>query len=139
MRGVLFALAAAVLTGCATVRYSEVGDRMMVDIENTCWMAFFFIPLASGEPRHPNEATFRPFQNSATLENNMAMLDSARRKKGAATVRDLTSRFNESSYILFLKRYSCQTSAELVRETKPKVRPNENNPTHPQIKSLHAR
>lgn len=131
--------AAALLSGCATVRYSEMGDRMMVDIENTCWMAFFFIPLASGEPKHPNEETFRLFQNSATLDNNMKMLDSLRQRKGAVGVRDLTSRFNETSYIFFLKRYSCQTSAELVRAEESKERPNENYPTRPKIESLHAR
>ena len=118
MKSSLFLILTALLTGCATVRYSDVGGRKMVDVENTRWSAYlvFFpvFPIASGEPDEPNEEMCRIFQDSMTLENNMKLLDYARVKSGARGIRNLTTRFSDTTYCFFLKRYSCQTSAELV-------------------------
>ncbi len=118
MKTMTFLLLAALLAGCATVRYSDEGGRKMVDVENTCWSAYFVFfpvfPIASGEPDAPNEEMCRIFQNTMTLENNMRLLDYARTKSGATGIKNLTSRFSDTTYCFFLKRYSCQTSAELV-------------------------
>ena len=118
MKTMTFLILAALLAGCATVRYSDVGGRKMVDVENTRWSAYlvFFpiFPIASGEPDAPNEEMCRIFQDSMTLENNMKLLDYALEKSGAQGVRNLTTRFSDTTYCFFLKRYSCQTSAELV-------------------------
>ncbi len=118
MKMTLLALLATLLTGCATVRYSEEGGRKMVDVENTCWTVYFFFfpvfPIASGEPDAPNEEMCRIFQDSVTLENNMKLLDYARVRHGEGEVKNLTSRFSDTTYCFFIKRYSCQTSAELV-------------------------
>lgn len=140
MKKALFSLiSAALLAGCATIRSSDAGGRQMVDIENTCWMLLYCIPLASGEPNEPNEVLCRAFQNSATLENNMRMLDRARKESGATRVENLASRFSDTTYLFLLNRYSCQTSAELVNDEQPPKTSHENNTTRSQIKGVHAR
>lgn len=140
MKKALFSLiSAALLAGCATIRSSDAGGRQMVDIENTCWMLLYCIPLASGEPNDPNEVLCRAFQNSATLENNMRMLDRARKESGATRVENLASRFSDTTYLFLLNRYSCQTSAELVNDEQPPKTSHENNTTRSQIKGVHAR
>lgn len=140
MKKALFSLiSAALLAGCATIRSSDAGGRQMVDIENTCWMLLYCIPLASGEPNEPNEVLCRAFQNSATLENNMRMLDRARKEAGATRVENLASRFSDTTYLFLLNRYSCQTSAELVNGEQPPKTSHENNTTRSQIKGVHAR
>lgn len=140
MKKALFSLiSAALLAGCATIRSSDAGGRQMVDIENTCWMLLYCIPLASGEPNEPNEVLCRAFQNSATLENNMRMLDRARKEAGATRVENLASRFSNTTYLFLLNRYSCQTSAELVNDEQPPKTSHENNTTRSQIKGVHAR
>lgn len=140
MKKALFSLiSAALLAGCATIRSSDAGGRQMVDIENTCWMLLYCIPLASGEPNEPNEALCRAFQNSATLKNNMKMLDRARKEAGATRIENLASRFSDTTYLFLLNRYSCQTSAELVNDEQPPKTSHENNTTRSQIKGVHAR
>ena len=140
MKKALFSLiSAALLAGCATIRSSDAGGRQMVDIENTCWMLLYCIPLASGEPNEPNEVLCRAFQNSATLENNMKMLDRARKEAGATRVENLASRFSDTTYLFLLNRYSCQTSVELVNDEQPPKTSHENNTTRSQIKGVHAR
>lgn len=140
MKKALFSLiSAALLAGCATIRSSDAGGRQMVDIENTCWMLLYCIPLASGEPNEPNDVLCRAFQNSATLENNMRMLDRARKEAGATRVENLASRFSDTTYLFLLNRYSCQTSAELVNDEQPPKTSHENNTTRSQIKGVHAR
>ena len=118
VRDTLFAVAVAVAcaaaSGCATIKMSRVG-KVMVDVENTNWLLFNFIPLASGNPDRPNEADCLFFQNTVDLENNIHLVNYAMNKTGAIGVRDLVS-YTTDEYVLFvlLKHHSMHTSAELV-------------------------
>lgn len=103
-----------ILAGCATVRFCDEGVSM-VDIENTGWYLFNFIPLASGDPNSPNDASCRIFSDTVTLENNLKLLDYAVRKKHALGYRDATSyTTDENALIILLKRRTYHTSAELI-------------------------
>lgn len=106
--------ALALAGGCATINMSSVG-KVMVDVENTNWLLFNFIPIASGNPEKPNENDCRFFCNTVDLENNIEMLDFAVQKYGAVGVRDIVS-YSSDEYVLFvlLKHHSMHTSAELV-------------------------
>lgn len=104
----------AVAAGCASVRICRVG-KSMVHVENSNWLLFNFIPLASGNPERPNENDCRFFTNTVNLENNIDLVDYAVQSEGAVGVRDLSS-YSTDEYVLFvlLKRHSMHTSAELV-------------------------
>ena len=113
---VLLLLACA---GCATVHTAtdyhgvgiENGERPIetVEIENTGWLLFKFIPLGSGDPAHPNESGCRLFQNTVVLQNNLDML-----KAGRAV--NLTSRkTDETIFVILLTRHAYHTSAVLLR------------------------
>ena len=104
----------AIAGGCASVHMSRVG-KVMVDVENTNWLLFNFIPLASGNTEKPNESDCLFFCNTVNLENNIVMLDYAVQKYGAVGVRDIVS-YTTDEYILFilLKHHAMHTSAELV-------------------------
>lgn len=107
------ALCAAVC-GCASIHMSRVG-KVMIDVENTNWLLFNFIPLASGNPERPNEKDCLFFRDTVNLDNNIGLVDYAVQKYGAVGVRDLVS-YTTDEYILFilLKHHSMHTSAELV-------------------------
>lgn len=100
--------------GCASINISRVG-KVMVDVENTNWLLFNFIPIASGNPQRPNENDCLFFCNTVKLENNIDLIDQAVQKCGAVGVKDLVS-YTSDEYILFvlLKHHSMHTSAELV-------------------------
>lgn len=115
MKRLLLPLLALVLGGCATVSYSDKGGKTMVDVANTGWYLFNLIPLASGNPKAPNEADFRLFRQTTTLENNIRLLDYAATERGASGVKDVsTYTSDECVFILLLKRHIIHTSAELV-------------------------
>ena len=106
------------LSGCATVRFCDEG-MSMVDIENTGWYLFNFIPLASGNPNSPNDVSCHIFSDTVTLENNLKLLDYAVRKKHALGYRDATSyTTDENALIILIKRRSYHTSAELIPDSK---------------------
>ena len=84
----LTSLAAAVALlacGCTTVLKSkEFGDVRTdggstpvaaVEIENSVWLLFNFIPVASGSPDHPNLNRCKVFRNTVNLPNNMKVLE----------------------------------------------------------------
>ena len=114
-RLVLFPLFAALLCGgCASVRTSNEGGREMVAIENSGWYLFNIIPLASGNPENPNGFGCVFGRQTTTLDNNMRMLETEMAKAGRARYRDLVSYSADESYlIIFLKRHTLYTSAEL--------------------------
>lgn len=110
----LAALGLAAFCGCASVRVCRTG-KTMVDVENSNWLLFNCIPLASGNPAAPNVNDCRFFANTVKLANNIGMMDWAIRREGALGVRDLST-YTTDEYVLFvlLKRHAMHTSAELV-------------------------
>ena len=122
----LFAAAALFACGCTTVLKSkEFGDVKTdggstpvaaVEIENSVWLLFNFIPVASGSPDHPNRNMCKLFRNTVNLPNNMKVLQSEMDQEEVTKVANLTSHYSEESYLFFLlTRRACHTSAVLVK------------------------
>lgn len=87
-----------------------------VEIENSVWLLFNFIPLASGSPENPNGYTCKVFSNTVNLDNNMDVLKREMEATGVRTVANLTSHYADEKYLFFLlARRACHTSAVLVR------------------------
>ena len=124
----LTSLAAAVALlacGCTTVLKSkEFGDVRAdggstpvaaVEIENSVWLLFNFIPVASGSPDHPNLNRCKVFRNTVNLPNNMKVLEKEMACEGVEKVVNLTSHYTSESYLFFLlARRACHTSAVMV-------------------------
>ena len=122
----LFAAAAIFVCGCTTVLKSkEFGDVKTdggstpvaaVEIENSVWLLFNFIPVASGSPDHPNLNRCKVFRNTVNLPNNMKVLEKEMACEGVEKVVNLTSHYTSESYLFFLlARRACHTSAVLVK------------------------
>ena len=120
------AVAAALLaSGCTTVLKSkEFGDVKVdgttpvatVEIENSVWLLFNFIPVASGSPAHPNSNKCKLFRNTVNLPNNMEVLRAEMANEGVHEVANLTSHYADEKYLFFLlARRACHTSAVLVK------------------------
>ena len=121
----LVAAVALLASGCTTVLKSkEFGDVKVdggatpvaaVEIENSVWLLFNFIPVASGSPDHPNLNKCKLFRNTVNLSNNMKVLQSELEQE-VTKVANLTSHYTEESYLFFLlARRACHTSAVLVK------------------------
>jgi len=90
MMGALLALA-WMLAGCATVQTAKNFGGLTVDgaarpvatvaVENYGYYLFGAFPLIAGDPAHPNAETCRLFEDTVTLQNNMAMLSQTVRKE----------------------------------------------------------
>ena len=122
-------------TGCTTVRYSttfhgvkvEDGETPLeiVEIENSGWVAFKFIPLASGETHHPNSLACRWFSNTVTLQNNLNLLDQEMKTRVATRFTNLTSRNSEESFLfILLTRKAYHTSAVLLKDADTPTPPS---------------
>ena len=125
----LIPLAAAVTLlacGCTTVLKSKefVDVRTdggstpvaAVEIENSVWLLFNFIPVASGSPDHPNLNRCKILRNTVNLPNNMKVLQDEMAREGVEKVVNLTSHYTEESYLFFLlTRRACHTSAVMVK------------------------
>ena len=122
----LFAAAALFACGCTTVLKSkEFGDVKTdggstpvaaVEIENSVWLLFNFIPIASGSPAHPNSYKCKLFRNTVNLSNNMEVLRAEMENVGVHEVANLTSHYADEKYLFFLlARRACHTSAVLVK------------------------
>ena len=122
----LVAAAALLACGCTTVLKSkEFGDVKTdggstpvatVEIENSVWLLFNFIPLASGSPDHPNLHRCRLLRNTVNLPNNMKVLQAEMEAEDVREVANLTSHYTEENYLFFLlARRACHTSAVLVK------------------------
>lgn len=111
------ALAALMAAGCATVTITEEKEVHGVAVKNTGWYLFSLIPLGSGNPDKPNQVSFKCFRDTATIENNMKLLEYAIKESGASGVKNLTSFVSdEKILIILLKRFTIHTSAELVHD-----------------------
>jgi hypothetical protein len=122
----LVAAATFFACGCTTVLKSkEFGDVKTdggstpvaaVEIENSVWLLFNFIPVASGSPDHPNLNRCKVFRNTVNLPNNMKVLEKEMACEGVEKVVNLTSHYTSESYLFFLlARRACHTSAVLVK------------------------
>lgn len=109
-----FLIALLALAGCATVKVASENGRTMADAENSSWRIFWLLPLGGGDCTDPNDDFCVWFRNTATLENNMKLLDYARAKKGARSVKDVQSYYTDDNYLIILRRTALHTSAELV-------------------------
>jgi len=129
MKKISLILASALLAGCATVNRTtayhnvnvENGQAPIesVEIENSGWTLFKCIPLGSGDPKHPNENTYRAFTNTVTLQSNLVLLDSEIKAVGATAIANLTSRKTTENYLfIVLNRNAYHTSAVLVKDAK---------------------
>ena len=86
-----------------------------VEIENSVWLLFNFIPVASGSPDHPNLNRCKVFRNTVNLPNNMKVLEKEMACEGVEKVVNLTSHYTSESYLFFLlARRACHTSAVMV-------------------------
>ena len=112
--------------GCATIQCAtdyhgvgiENGEKPIetVEIENTAWLLFKFIPLGSGDPSHPNESGCLLFQNTVVLQNNLDMLEAEMKRVKAGRAINLTSRkTDETIFVILLTRHAYHTSAVLLR------------------------
>ena len=115
------------LAGCTTVRYSttfhdvkvEDGETPLeiVEIENSGWELFKFIPLASGNPQKPNRLSCRWFRNTVTLQNNLDLLEQEMKARVATRFTNLISRNSEESFLfILLTRNAYHTSAVLLKD-----------------------
>ena len=129
MKRVLLTLfLSGLLAGCPTVEFSGVGGRKMVVVSNSSWYLFNLIPIASGNPEKVNRASCVLFSETATLGNNLKMLDGAARLSGAKTVKSLKSFWNdESVFVILMKRHVIHTSAELVYEDGAEKKDSDEN------------
>ena len=87
-----------------------------VEIENSVWLLFNFIPVASGSPAHPNSYKCKLFRNTVNLPNNMEVLRAEMAREGVTKVANLTSHYADEKYLFFLlARRACHTSAVLIQ------------------------
>ncbi|MBO5940821.1 MAG: hypothetical protein J6R18_06485 [Kiritimatiellae bacterium] len=119
-------MALFVCAGCATVTTARQFQNVNVEngeqpietvvVENTAWKLFNFIPIASGNVKMPNKVTYVLFADSTTLQNNLDMLEGEMKRVGATRIVNLRSKdIDESVFIMFLTRTTCQTSAVLLK------------------------
>ncbi len=136
MKTILSALVGALLlAGCTTVRYSttfhdvkvEDGETPLeiVEIENSGWELFKFIPLASGNPQKPNRLSCRWLSNTVTLQNNLNLLEQEMKTRVATRFTNLTSRNSEESFLfILLTRNAYHTSAVLLKDANTPTPPS---------------
>ena len=136
MKTILPALVGALLlAGCTTVRYSttfhdvkvEDGETPLeiVEIENSGWELFKFIPLASGNPQKPNRLSCNWFSNTVTLQNNLNLLEQEMKTRVATRFTNLTSRNSEESFLfILLTRNAYHTSAVLLKDANTPTPPS---------------
>lgn len=111
----VLASAFAFFSGCAVIDVSDKGSHTMVSVHNTGWELFSCIPIASGNPDRPNRISCRLFTDTATLENNVKMLDRAVKALDASGYKDLSSSIvDETVLFILVNRRVYHTSAELV-------------------------
>lgn len=126
MKKSLLLLLLLACAGCATIRQAtdyhgvsiENDEQPIetVEIENTAWLLFKFIPIGSGDPSHPDEFGCKLFQNTVDLQSNLDMLQSEMRRVKASRVINLTShKTDETIFVVLLTRHAYHTSAVLLR------------------------
>ena len=126
MRKWLLPVLLASCAGCATIQRAtdyhgariENGEQPIetVEIENTGWLLFKFIPLGSGDPTRPNTSSSHLFRNTVTLQNNLDMLEAEMKRVNSSRVINLSSRkTDETIFLILLTRRAYHTSAVLLK------------------------
>ena len=111
----LFIIAAGLVSGCCSYVVTHEGGHRVCDIENEGWKILCLIPIASGDPVRPNRNSSVWFEDTATLETNVMLLDRVMREEKATAVKDIVSyRSEEIVFPLLFKRYTYHTTAELL-------------------------
>ena len=122
-----FLLAFALLaTGCTSVHVTRSYNGVRVDggrqpaatveVENSGWYLFTFIPIASGNPEAPNEVSSRWFTDTVTVGNNIRVLKDVMRRERITEVANLTTHCSDEKYLVFiLARRAYHTSAVLLK------------------------
>lgn len=111
----LLVLSLVALTGCSTVNVSHEGGRDMCHIATSSWKLLNSVPIISGDVEHPNEVSCVWFENTATPEGNMKILDKTLRDYNATQIQTLTSYMTEETiFIILFKRQICHLSVELL-------------------------
>ncbi len=115
------------LCGCMTYRKCDAWSDVKIDggavpyatvqIENSGWYLFDFIPLFCGDPERPNDNTCRIFKHTVTLQNNLVVLDWIMAENNCTVISNLASRETDDIYFIFLLyRRACHTTAVISRE-----------------------
>ncbi len=129
-------LLALLVSGCTTVHMTKSfndarvdgGARpmMTIEIENSGWYLFSFIPIASGNIEAPNRNSCSWFSDTVTVENNIRVLRDLMNREGIREVANLTSHRSDEKYLVFiLTRAAYHTSAVLLQpESQPTSEPN---------------
>ena len=126
MRKIVLPILLACCAGCATIKCAtdyhgariENGEKPIetVEIENTGWLLFKFIPLGCGDPQHPNQPGCYLFENTITLQNNLDMLKTEMDRVKSTRVINLSSRkTDETIFVILLTRHAYHTSAVLLK------------------------
>ncbi|MCQ2367784.1 MAG: hypothetical protein MJ109_02090 [Kiritimatiellae bacterium] len=103
------------LAGCCSVNISHKGNVDLVTIENSCWRLLNFVPLVSGNPDHPNSWKQSWFRNTATLQDNVKIVDRTLTQGGYRDYANLVSFRSEEKILFFIvARTTYHTSAELI-------------------------
>ena len=119
-------LAFAMATGCSTVSRvpceggAFAGDGLTpvetVEISNTCWLFLACLPIASGDVENPDGWTCSMFSDTATLENQMKMLQAEADRVGAKKAVNVTTLTTDEDFFLFVfLRDKIHTSALLLK------------------------
>ena len=88
----------------------------VVDVYNTNWLLLSLLPIASGDPENPDGWTTCFFRNTATVENQIRMLEDEAKRVGASRAVSVSTTSTDEAAILFLfLREKYHTSAVLVR------------------------
>ena len=120
-------------SGCATVQTTKEYHGVHVDggrepfatvqVANTGWYLLTFIPIASGDPGHPNEVASRWFEDTVNLDSNMRILGAEMKAAGVTEVANLTSHRTDEKYLVFiLARRAYRTSAVLLKSQEEKTK-----------------
>ena len=124
-------LLAVALSGCMTYRTCKAWRDVKVDggavphatiqIENSGWYLFDFIPIFCGDPQRPNANTCCMFRNTVTLQNNLIVLDRIMAEHDCTIIANMASRETDDFYFAFLLyRRACHTTAVICREEDQK-------------------
>ena len=122
----LLAFALLVGTGCTSVHVTRSYNGVRVDggrqpaatveVENSGWYLFTFIPIASGNPEAPNEVSSQWFTDTVTVGNNIKVLKDVMRRERITEVANLTTHCSDEKYLVFiLARRAYHTSAVLLK------------------------
>ena len=125
MRKLILPVLLACCAGCATIKRAtdyhgakiENGETPIetLEIDNTGWLLFKFIPLGGGDPQRPNKPGCYIFKNTVTLQNNLDMLKDEMKRVKATRVINLSSRkTDETIFVILLTRHAYHTSAVLL-------------------------